>query len=58
MCIRDSYITGGPTYKGDYRMWQYTSKGTVSGIYGDVDRNVGLFDYPDYIQKNGLNNLK
>lgn len=52
------YITGGPTYKGDYRMWQYTSKGTVSGIYGDVDRNVGLFDYPDYIQKNGLNNLK
>ncbi|MDD6236487.1 MAG: GH25 family lysozyme [Clostridiales bacterium] len=51
------YTTGGPTYKGAYRMWQYTSKGTVNGIAGDVDRNVGLFDYPDYIRQNGWNDL-
>lgn len=52
------YTTGGPTYKGAYRMWQYTSKGTVAGISGNVDRNVGLFDYPDYIKQNGWNHLK
>ena len=52
------YTTGGPTYKGAYRMWQYTSKGVVNGISGNVDRNVGLFDYPDYIKQNGWNDLK
>ena len=28
------------TYKGVYKFWQYTSKGTVNGIEGYVDRNV------------------
>lgn len=27
------------TYQGSYSMWQYTSKGSVSGISGDVDMN-------------------
>ena len=27
------------SYNGRYEMWQYTSKGTVSGIQGDVDMN-------------------
>lgn len=27
-------------YMGKYRMWQYTSTGTNSGVTGDVDRNV------------------
>lgn len=29
-----------PTYSGRYNMWQYTSKGKVSGISGNVDMNL------------------
>lgn len=29
-----------PLYEGDYHMWQYTSKGQIAGIEGNVDRNV------------------
>jgi GH25 family lysozyme M1 (1,4-beta-N-acetylmuramidase)/uncharacterized protein YjdB len=29
-----------PTYTGRYNMWQYTSKGTLPGITGDVDMNL------------------
>lgn len=28
------------TYNGNYILWQYTSKGTVAGINGDVDMDV------------------
>ncbi len=34
-----------PTYTGRYDMWQYTSKGKVSGISGDVDLNVSYLGY-------------
>ncbi len=34
------------TYKGEYTMWQYTSKGTVDGIDGYVDMNYCYVDYP------------
>ena len=34
------YNTAGPTYTGDYSIWQYTSSGTVDGIQGRVDLNV------------------
>ena len=34
------------TYKGEYSMWQYTSKGTVDGIEGYVDMNCCYVDYP------------
>ena len=33
------------TYLGDHHMWQYTSKGVVSGIEELVDLNVAYFDY-------------
>jgi len=33
-------------YAGSYSMWQSTSKGSVSGIDGDVDLNF-LFKYPE-----------
>lgn len=36
------------TYKGDYTMWQYTSKGKVNGIKGNVDMN---WCYVDYVKK-------
>lgn len=28
-------------YKGNYAIWQYTSKGKINGISGDVDMNLG-----------------
>lgn len=43
--LEDYYIwlaeyRGVPLYQGYYRMWQYTSKGKVDGIKGNVDMNV------------------
>lgn len=31
--------TNSTTYAGDYEFWQYTQSGSVSGIYGNVDKN-------------------
>lgn len=33
-----------PTYEGYYDMWQYTSKGQIDGIQGNVDLNVSYYD--------------
>ncbi|MBP0966910.1 MAG: glycoside hydrolase family 25 protein [Oscillospiraceae bacterium] len=35
----------GPTYIYDYDMWQYSCKGTVAGIEGNVDLNLCFRDY-------------
>ncbi|MCL2036157.1 MAG: glycoside hydrolase family 25 protein [Oscillospiraceae bacterium] len=45
------------TYKDRYYMWQYTWKGRVSGINGDVDLNIAYRDFSAYIKHHGLNNL-
>jgi GH25 family lysozyme M1 (1,4-beta-N-acetylmuramidase) len=34
-----------PTYKGTFNMWQYTDKGSVSGVKGDVDMNIAYSDF-------------
>jgi GH25 family lysozyme M1 (1,4-beta-N-acetylmuramidase) len=34
-----------PTYSGKYDIWQYTSKGQVSGISGNVDMNLSYLGY-------------
>jgi len=34
-----------PSYGGKYQMWQYTSKGKVAGIQGDVDMNLSYLGY-------------
>jgi len=34
-----------PTYTGRYDMWQYTSKGKINGISGDVDLNTSYLGY-------------
>ena len=34
-----------PSYGGGYQMWQYTSKGKVSGINGNVDMNLSYLGY-------------
>ena len=36
-------------------IWQYTNSGTVAGISGRVDMDAAYYDYPDIIEKNGLN---
>lgn len=37
--------SAAPTYKGRYDMWQYSSKGKISGIKGDVDLNYSYLGY-------------
>jgi len=39
------YNTAGPTYTGRYDLWQYTSKGSVNGISGNVDMNQSYLGY-------------
>ena len=39
------YNANGPTYTGRYDLWQYTSKGSVSGISGNVDMNHSYLGY-------------
>jgi GH25 family lysozyme M1 (1,4-beta-N-acetylmuramidase) len=34
-----------PLYQGYYDMWQYTSKGKISGIEGNVDMNICYVNY-------------
>lgn len=34
------YRAAGPTYDGDYSIWQYTSSGAVDGISGRVDLDI------------------
>ena len=43
-----------PTYKGDYKVWQYT-KGTVPGINGDCDLDKGYLDFEPVMKQYGLN---
>ncbi|MBR3268667.1 MAG: glycoside hydrolase family 25 protein [Oscillospiraceae bacterium] len=44
-----------PAYKGDYGMWQYSWKGKIPGIEGDVDLDECYVDYPAKIREKGLN---
>ena len=43
------------TYKGDYGIWQYSSKGSVDGISGNVDLDYAYVDYPSIIKSGGFN---
>ena len=36
-----------PIYQGYYHMWQYTSKGSVDGIEGNVDFNLSYLRIED-----------
>ncbi len=46
-----------PTYEGDFGIWQYSSKGVVSGIDGYVDLNISYKDYSTIIRKGNYNRL-
>lgn len=43
------------TYSGQYGIWQYSSKGSVDGISGNVDLDYGYIDYPSIIKSGGFN---
>lgn len=40
---------------GECGLWQYTDKGRVNGINGNVDMNVAYKDYPVIMRNRGLN---
>lgn len=48
-------INGYPQYCTSYGMWQYSWKGKINGIIGDVDMNDCYLDFPATIIKKGLN---
>lgn len=43
------------SYAGNYGLWQYSWKGSVSGIVGDVDLDYAYQDYSAIIKTAGLN---
>ena len=49
------YNVSKPKYSGRYGIWQYTSKGSVGGISGNVDCNYVYRDYPSIIKRAHLN---
>ena len=40
-----AHYTSQTDYTGNINMWQYTSKGSVPGISGNVDMNIAYFSY-------------
>jgi len=42
-------------YSGSVGIWQYSSKGSMSGISGDVDLDTAYVDYPARVKAAGLN---
>ena len=52
------YDVPATTYRGgNYYMWQYSDKGRVTGINGNVDLNIAYRDFSGYIKRVGLNGL-
>lgn len=43
------------SYSGAYGVWQYSSKGSISGISGNVDMNYSYIDFPSTIKNGGFN---
>ena len=43
------------TYRGNYNMWQKSSRGKVNGINGDVDIDECYIDFAKIMKKKGLN---
>lgn len=39
-----------PSYNKNYGMWQYSSKGSMPGIKGNVDLDIAYKDYPSIIK--------
>lgn len=44
-----------PSYVRHYGIWQYTSKGSVPGVIGNVDRDISYQNFPKIIKGARLN---
>jgi lysozyme len=42
------------SYSGSYGVWQYSSKGKVNGISGNVDMDYSYIDFPSAIKNGGF----
>lgn len=51
-------VTKAPEYVSDYGIWQYTSKGKIDGIKGNIDLDYAYQDYSEIIKRVGLNHYK
>lgn len=51
-------VTKKPEVVTNYGIWQYTSKGKVDGIGGNVDMDYAYQDYSEIIKRVGLNGYK
>ena len=47
-----------PAYSGSYGIWQYSWKGKLDGVTGDVDLDYCYVDYPAKIKERGLNGFE
>lgn len=50
-------ISGKPEVdkSGECQLWQYTDKGSVTGVWGNVDLDVSYVNYPEIIKREGKN---
>lgn len=55
-CVWSAQWNSTDDYKGQHGMWQYSDKGRVNGINGDVDMDEMYVDYPSIIIQGGYNN--
>ena len=42
-CVWLAEYRSVPLYQGYYQLWQYTSKGKIDGISGNVDMNISYY---------------
>lgn len=50
-----AHWTDQTNYSGAYGIWQYSNKGKVDGISGNVDLDICTTDFPAIIKEKGLN---
>lgn len=53
-----AYRPGKPAPEWSFVVWQYTSKGKIPGVSGDVDLSVAYKDYAKIIAKKRLDRLR
>lgn len=53
-----AYRSKKPAPEWSFGLWQYTSKGKIPGVSGDVDLSVSYKDYIAIVAKKGLDRLR
>lgn len=50
-----AHWTNQTDYSCAHALWQYSEKGSVSGISGNIDLDIAYVDFPAIIRNKGLN---